>query len=147
MVFSMRVQCENCPNTYDMKPHKRKRMNVQTLLLLPQKPWLPMFGKTRKGEKCKSIRAFGSHFCNTHKQKPLRRHSQVWCTWERKWRFHFWRNQNELGDQQRTFGWIERKVSGSWRPGWKGRNQLLGRSLCSGKLPSIELDGVQIEEE
>ena len=70
MVFSMRVQCENCPKTYDMKPRQAKKNGMFKLCYYCRKnPPLSYLclGKTRKGEKCKSIRAFGSQFCFTHK--------------------------------------------------------------------------------
>lgn len=76
----MRVQCENCPKTYDMKPQQAKKNGMFKLCYYCRKnPPLSYLclGKTRKGEKCKSIRAFGSQFCHTHRQQPLRRHSQV----------------------------------------------------------------------
>jgi len=66
----MRVQCENCPKTYDMKPHQAKKNGMFKLCYYCRKnPPLSYLclGKTRKGEKCKSIRAFGSRFCFTHK--------------------------------------------------------------------------------
>ncbi len=80
MVFSMRVQCENCPKTYDMKPFQAKKEGMFKLCYYCRKnPPLSYLclGKTRKGEKCKSVRQFGSQFCHTHRQQPLRRHSQV----------------------------------------------------------------------
>lgn len=68
----MRVQCENCPKTYDMKPHQAKKHGMFKLCYYCRKnPPLSYLclGKTTKGEKCKSIRAFGSQFCFTHKDR------------------------------------------------------------------------------
>lgn len=66
----MRVQCENCPKTYDMKPHQVSKNGMFKLCYYCRKnPPLNYLclAKTTKGEKCKSIRAFGSHFCFTHR--------------------------------------------------------------------------------
>lgn len=70
MVFSMRVQCENCPIHYNMKPSQVSKHGMFKLCYYcrqnpPSK--YRCLAKTQKGEQCKNTRAFGSQFCFTHR--------------------------------------------------------------------------------
>ena len=82
----MKVQCENCPKTYNMKPRQASKYGMFKLCFYCRKnPPLNYLclGKTAKREKCRNIKAFGSQFCISHRKQQLRRHSQVFDVLEK----------------------------------------------------------------
>ena len=70
-VFSMRVKCDNCDNTYNMKPIQNGRKGSFKLCYFCRQnppPEYVCLGKIKSGEKCRSIRMFDSAFCHRHRQ-------------------------------------------------------------------------------